>query len=73
MDPYISNKAIDSTYSIMTQVDLTSGRWPSKSIHNLCDIARRCLEVKQRERATIEDVRFIYHLMMFKKFTTDFS
>ncbi|XP_065882671.1 interleukin-1 receptor-associated kinase 4-like [Dysidea avara] len=56
MDPYISNKAIDSTYSIINQVDLTSGRWPTKSIYNLCDIARQCLEVKQRERATIEKI-----------------
>ena len=56
MDPYISNTVIGSKYDIMTTVDKTCGRWPPKSIHDLCGVVRRCLKDKPMERATIEDV-----------------
>ncbi|XP_065920789.1 uncharacterized protein [Dysidea avara] len=56
MDPYISNTVIGSKYDIMTTVDKTCGRWPPKSIHDLCGVVRRCLKDKPMERATIEDI-----------------
>lgn len=57
MEPYIAENKADSDYYIMTQVDYTSGRWPGSSLDGLCKIARKCLEPKVSERATIEKVR----------------
>jgi len=60
MEPYISEKEADSSFSIMTQIDPTGGRWQTKSIHGLCEIVRKCLENHQTKRTTIEEVRFKY-------------
>jgi len=64
MEPYIAVKLHDLKYSVMTKVDPTSGRWPSQSIQHLCEIARRCLEIKLKDRASIEDVRLMYENMV---------
>ena len=55
---YLSNtESTASAPNIIHIADATAGRWPTKSIHDLCNIARQCLETKQFNRASIEQVR----------------
>ena len=59
MEPYIAENKAGSLYNIITKVDPSSGRWPSASINGLCQIARKCLEHKHKDRATIQEVRTV--------------
>ena len=56
MEPYITEKKAGTMHHITTQVDPTCGRWPGSSIDGLCKLARKCLESKHSDRATIEEV-----------------
>ena len=56
MEPYIADNKAGSSHNIVTISDPTSGRWPSQSIFGLLTIARKCLESKVNDRATIEQV-----------------
>ncbi|XP_065888149.1 interleukin-1 receptor-associated kinase 4-like [Dysidea avara] len=54
---YLSNtESTASAPNIIHIADATAGRWPTKSIHDLCNIARQCLETKQFNRASIEQI-----------------
>ena len=59
MEPYIAENKAETSHNIFTITDPTSGRWPSQSINGLLIIARKCLESKVNDRATIEQVNVV--------------